>query len=98
MVRLAALLPSRVGVRPLGRHGVGEEIQASSSFLGFGIPPPFSGWGRMPGVASLHAPGALAGHLAGGVLSLAVFGWNVFGDALRDLLDPRLIGAGARYS
>jgi peptide/nickel transport system permease protein len=29
-------------------------------------------------------------------ISLAVFGFNMFGDALRDLLDPRLRGAGGR--
>lgn len=30
--------------------------------------------------------------------SLAVFGWNVFGDALRDLRNPRLRGGGGRFS
>ena len=75
-------------------------IQASLSFLGFGIPPPFPDWGRMLGLESrlyMHQAPWLA-IWPGVFLSLAVFGWNVFGDALRDLLDPRLRGAGGRYS
>jgi peptide/nickel transport system permease protein len=71
-------------------------IQASLSFLGFGIPPPFPDWGRMLGLESrLYMQQAPWLALWPGVfLSLSVFGWNVFGDALRDLLDPRMRGAG----
>lgn len=74
-------------------------IQASLSFLGFGIPPPFPDWGRMLGLESrlyMHQAPWLA-IWPGIFLSLAVFGWNVFGDALRDILDPRLRGAGTRF-
>jgi len=61
-------------------------IQASLSFLGFGIPPPFPDWGRMLGLESrlyMHQAPWLA-IWPGVFLSLTVFGWNVFGDALRD--------------
>lgn len=36
--------------------------------------------------------------LAGLALSVVVYGVNMFGDAVRDLLDPRLRGGGGRYS
>ncbi len=67
-------------------------IEASLSFLGFGVPPPTPSWGAMLGpdarARMLEAPWmALAPGIA---LSLAVFAWNMFGDALRDLLDPAL--------
>jgi peptide/nickel transport system permease protein len=68
--------------------------EATLSFLGFGIPPPFPSWGQMLSGRSrmymLDAPWmALWPGLA---LTLAVYGINMFGDALRDLLDPRLRG------
>ena len=67
-------------------------IEAAVSFLGYGVPPPQPSWGGM-----LSATGRVYMHRApwlsifpGLALSLAVFGFNVLGDALRDLLDPRL--------
>ncbi|MSQ26843.1 MAG: ABC transporter permease [Dehalococcoidia bacterium] len=70
--------------------------EATLSFLGFGVPPPFPTWGQMLSGDSLShfhdAPWTML--WPGLVLTLAVFGSNVFGDALRDLLDPRLRGAG----
>jgi peptide/nickel transport system permease protein len=72
--------------------------EASLSFLGFGIPPPFPSWGQMLARDSrqyMQAAPWMA--IAPGVaLSMAVFGWNIFGDALRDLLDPRLQAGGGR--
>jgi len=74
-------------------------IEASLSFLGFGIPPPFPSWGGM-----LSGPGRTNMFLApwmaiwpGLALSTVVYGINMFGDAVRDLLDPRLRGGGGRY-
>ncbi|MBI1958357.1 MAG: ABC transporter permease [Candidatus Rokubacteria bacterium] len=69
-------------------------IEAALSFLGFGVPPPHPSWGGMLSGAGLvhmlRAPWlALWPGLA---LSLAVFGANMLGDALRDVLDPRLRG------
>lgn len=74
-------------------------IEASLSFLGYGVPPPFPSWGRMLSSES-RTYMQLAPWLAiwpGVFLSLAVFGWNVLGDALRDLLDPRMRGTGGGY-
>jgi peptide/nickel transport system permease protein len=74
--------------------------EASLSFLGLGLPPPYPSWGGMisgPGrTFMLQAPWmALWPGLA---LGLAVFGINMLGDALRDLLDPRLRGKVGSYA
>ncbi len=66
--------------------------EATLSFLGFGVPPPFPSWGSMLSNSGmrymLQAPWmALWPGLA---LALAVFSINMLGDALRDILDPRL--------
>jgi peptide/nickel transport system permease protein len=69
-------------------------IEASLSFLGFGVPPPHPTWGGMlslQGLSYMYQAPWLA-IWPGLVLSAAVFGFNMFGDALRDLLDPRLRG------
>ena len=74
-------------------------IEASLSFLGYGVPPPFPSWGRMLASES-RTYMEIAPWLAiwpGVFLSLTVFGWNVLGDALRDLLDPRMRGTGGGY-
>jgi peptide/nickel transport system permease protein len=73
--------------------------EAGLSFLGFGIPPPNPSWGGMlSGSARTYmfqAPWmALWPGLA---LSVMVYGVNMFGDAVRDILDPRLIGGIGRY-
>ncbi len=65
--------------------------EASLSFLGFGVPPPFPTWGQMLQDSVARA----ASHpwltiWPGMAISLAVFGYNMLGDALRDELDPRL--------
>jgi peptide/nickel transport system permease protein len=69
-------------------------IEASLSFLGFGVPPPHPTWGGMlslQGLSYMYQAPWLA-IWPGVALSAAVFGFNMFGDALRDLLDPRLRG------
>ena len=70
-------------------------IEASLSFLGFGVPPPAPSWGGMlTGNAQQFAVSAPWLAIAPGVaISLAVFAFNVLGDALRDVWDPRLRGA-----
>lgn len=78
--------------------GLGFAIlgEASLSFLGFGVPPPAPSWGGMLNGAGrsyfLVAPWVAI--FPGVALSLAVFSVNMFGDALRDVLDPRLRGRG----
>ncbi|MEK7778212.1 MAG: ABC transporter permease [Chloroflexota bacterium] len=69
-------------------------IEASLSFLGLGVPPPYPSWGRMlSGNASQYAVIAPWMVLAPGIaISVLVLGFNLFGDALRDLWDPRLRG------
>ncbi|MCP4755949.1 MAG: ABC transporter permease [Proteobacteria bacterium] len=80
--------------------GLGQIIlaEAALSFLGFGIQPPDPSWGRMLSQDGLdymmQAPGLAI--FPGIAISIAVFGFNMLGDALRDLLDPRLKGAGTK--
>jgi peptide/nickel transport system permease protein len=73
--------------------------EAALSFLGFGVPPPFPSWGGMlSGTARDFV--LMAPHLViwpGVALSILVFSANMFGDAVRDLLDPRLRGGIGRY-
>ena len=69
--------------------------EASLSFLGLGVPPPAPTWGSMlsgSGRAYMYQGPWLA--LAPGLaLTIVVYAINVFGDALRDLLDPRMRGS-----
>ena len=66
--------------------------EASLSFLGLGVQEPIPAWGLMlQGGAQEYAESAPWVPIFPGVaISLAVFGFNLFGDALRDLLDPKL--------
>jgi len=68
--------------------------EASLSFLGLGIPPPVPSWGRMlSGVGRRYMYEATWLAIWPGVaLTIAVFGISMWGDAVRDLLDPRLRG------
>jgi peptide/nickel transport system permease protein len=66
-------------------------IEASLSFLGLGVPEPYPSWGRMLSESAAEyvrtAPWLVI--FPGVAISLVVFGTNLLGDALRDLLDPR---------
>ena len=70
-------------------------IEAAVSFLGYGVPPPRPSWGGMLSATGrsymVRAP--WLSFFPGLVLTLAIFAFNVLGDALRDLLDPRLRAA-----
>jgi len=81
------LFTSRLGATILAEAGL--------SFLGLGVPPPAPTWGGMLSGSArtyMHQGPWLA--LAPGLaLTIVVYAVNVFGDALRDLLDPRMRGS-----
>jgi peptide/nickel transport system permease protein len=72
--------------------GVAILIEASLSFLGLGVPPDTPTWGGMLSreARSWMTQAPWMAIFPGAALSLAVFAFNMLGDALRDLLDPRL--------
>ena len=68
--------------------------EAGLSFLGVGTPPDVPSWGGVLNKAAANttiAPWMTI--LPGLTIFIVVFSWNVLGDALRDILDPRLRGA-----
>lgn len=73
---------------------VGQAIllEASLSYLGLGVQEPTAAWGLMlQGGAEEYAESApWVAVFPGLAITLAVFGFNLFGDALRDMLDPKL--------
>ena len=73
--------------------------EASLSFLGFGLPPSVPSWGGMlsrEGRKFMEGAPWLALY-PGLCLTIVVFSLNMFGDAMRDLLDPRLKGGQGSY-
>jgi peptide/nickel transport system permease protein len=69
-------------------------LEATLSFLGYGLPPPFPSWGQMlslEGRQYMRTQPGLAIY-PGVAIGILVFSFNLFGDALRDALDPRLRG------
>lgn len=70
---------------------LGILLESSLSFLGLGVQPPFSSWGNMLGDARrfiIIAPWSAI--FPGITIFLIVIGFNLLGDGLRDILDPRL--------
>lgn len=91
------ILPNTIGpfiVLITAQFGGAILVEAALSFLGLGIPEPYPSWGRMLSIAAAEyaqkAPWLVI--WPGIAISLAVFGTNLLGDALRDTLDPRLRG------
>jgi peptide/nickel transport system permease protein len=91
------ILPNTIGpfiVLCTAQLGSAILVEAALSFLGLGVPEPYPSWGRMLSVSAAEYA-QKAPHLVlfpGMAISLAVFGSNLLGDALRDTLDPRLRG------
>ena len=92
------VMPNTIGpfiVLTTAQLGSAVLVEASLSFLGLGVPEPYPSWGRMLSVSAAeyarNAPWLVL--FPGITISLAVFGSNLLGDALRDTLDPRLRGA-----
>lgn len=70
---------------------LGILLESSLSFLGLGVQPPFPSWGSMLGDARrfiIIAPWSAI--FPGITIFLIVIGFNLLGDGLRDILDPRL--------
>jgi peptide/nickel transport system permease protein len=89
------ILPNTIGpfmVLTTAQLGSAILVEAALSFLGLGVPEPYPSWGRMLSVSAAEyaqkAPWLVL--FPGVAISLAVFGTNLLGDALRDVLDPRL--------
>lgn len=87
MPPIIVLFTTRVGTVILAESGL--------AFLGLGVPPPAPTWGAMLSGSGrtymFQGPWLALG--PGLCLTLVVYATNVFGDALRDLLDPRMRGS-----
>lgn len=67
--------------------------ESALSFLGLGVPPPAPTWGNMLAAARPHMSAApWLGIFPGLCIALTLLGINLFGDAIRDRLDPRMRG------
>ncbi|MGH2533257.1 MAG: ABC transporter permease [Thermomicrobiales bacterium] len=65
-------------------------LEASLSFIGLGVPPPTATWGQMIREGTIHLTLVPMYSLGPGIaLLLAVLAFNLIGDGLRDVLDPR---------
>ncbi|OWJ55867.1 ABC transporter permease [Inquilinus limosus] len=65
--------------------------ESALSFLGLGVPPPAATWGNMLAAARPYIGTApWLGVFPGLCISLTLLGINLFGDAIRDRLDPRM--------
>ena len=83
-------ISSQIIVQVTIQLGLAILTEAGLSFLGLSLPPPAPTWGRMLADAQTYM--SLAPWLAilpGLAIALTVFGFNMLGDGLRDLLDPR---------
>ncbi len=97
-IMLTYVLPNVAALIILGstiRLGGVVLLEASLSFLGYGLPPPFPSWGQMLSIQGREymrsAPGLAI--YPGIAIGIIVFSYNLLGDALRDVLDPRLRGS-----
>ncbi|MCS7000181.1 MAG: ABC transporter permease [Bacteroidota bacterium] len=97
---LRHLLPNTIGpIVVVGTAGFATAIilEASLSFLGLGIQPPTPSWGRMiqDGRGYLYVGEGLGLVLYPSIaIAVAVYAINLFGDGLRDALDPRTLQRG----
>jgi ABC-type dipeptide/oligopeptide/nickel transport system permease subunit len=78
--------------------GVAIVIEAALGFLGVGVPPPTPTWGNMlaDAITALVPPWWLV-LFPGAAITITVLAFNLFGDGIRDTLDPRLSPAVLRF-
>lgn len=75
------------------RSGVTLLVASGLSFLGLGVTPPTPEWGAMLSEAQLYlSVQPLLAFAPGVTITLAILGFNLLGDGLRDVLDPTLRG------
>jgi len=95
---LRHLLPNALGpVLVVATLGIGGAILVESalSYLGLGVQPPTPSWGNMLEEGKEHLTDAWwLITFPGLAIFLTVLGYNLLGEGLRDLLDPRLRGSG----
>ncbi len=88
-----AVLPNALGpMVVLATLGLGTAVVAESglSFLGFGVPPPAPTWGWTLAYGTRYLRSApWMASVVGLAIMIAVLGFNLLGDGLRDRLDPR---------
>lgn len=93
-IMITQILPNMIGpILVIGTLGMGDAIlaEAALSYLGLGIRPPFPSWGSMlTDARELIAIAPWAAIFPGVAIFLTVLGLNLFGDGLRDLLDPQM--------
>jgi peptide/nickel transport system permease protein len=90
------ILPNIAHVVIIGASiGIGGAIliESTLAFLGFGLPPPFPTWGRMLNASREYTSYPMLALWPGLALTATVFAFNMLGDALRDVWDPRLRGS-----
>ena len=75
-----------------GHLGAAIFIEAALSFVGVGVPPPMPSWGNMLGgvLAEAFKPPWWMVVFPGTAITVTILAVNLFGDALRDFLDPKL--------
>ncbi|MGV1950846.1 ABC transporter permease [Agrobacterium vitis] len=83
-------IASQIIVQVAIQLGLAILTEAGLSFLGLGMPPPAPTWGRMLAESQTYLAAApWLAILPGLAIALTVLGFNMLGDGLRDLLDPR---------
>ncbi|MHA6732352.1 ABC transporter permease [Devosia sp. A369] len=92
------VMPNALGpIIVLSSLGLGTAIISESalSFLGFGLPPPTPTWGWTLAYGTKFMRDApLLSIISGATIMLTVLGFNLLGDGLRDVLDPRQLSRG----
>lgn len=97
---LKHILPNAMGpILVVATLGIGGAILTESalSFLGLGVQPPTPSWGNMLQEGKDHLTDAWwLVTFPGLAIFITVLGYNLLGEGLRDLLDPRLRGSGRK--